>query len=245
MTADPSGNGYNLKMDGQAAADYGMAEKIRSELVAGLGLSGPSGGAKEYGDLITRESLRTAQPTLENALIGRGLGGSSIYREALTDLISKASTQGTLSAADYTRNNLASLNSNYFSPIYGLGQNLLQLATSKSVSDQQLAQQLYQMLLPYTATINQPGDSGWGGAMSGAGHGAMMGAPLGPLGMLAGGVIGGGVGYFGSKQDPSSQSLMMYNMDQQNKGNSALLSLLSGAGKSSGGNMSSVFGGMK
>lgn len=236
LSADPSGSGYSLTMSGQEMADYNLAQKIRSELLSGLGLSGPSGGAKEYGDLITRESLRTAQPTLENALIGRGLGGSSIYKEALTDLISKAATQGTLSSADYVRNNLASLESSYFAPQYALGQNLLQLATSKNVNDQQLAQQLYLATLPYLSQINQPGNSGIGGAINGGITGLMMSGGN-PFVALA----GAGGGYLSSKSDPYSQSLYLYQLDQQNKASQNYLRSLLQLSSVGGNDFSKVF----
>lgn len=236
LRTDPSGNGYNLTMSGQQAADYSTAQKIRAELLEGLGLSGPSGGAKQFGDLITRESLRTAQPTLENALIQRGLGGSSIYKEALTDLISKASTQGTLASGDYLRANLNSLAGDYFNPIYSLGQNLLQLAGNKSAQDQQLAQSLYQMQLPYLAQVMTPGDSGLGGAINGAITGLMMsgGNPIGAI-------VGGGAGFASSRSGATSQPYMLSDYYAKNNSNNALLSLLSGMGGGAGGSAAKVF----
>jgi hypothetical protein len=170
-----------------------MAEGIRKELLQALGLSGPSGGAADYSKLIADESLRYSQPQLENSLIQRGLGGSSVYRDALTELINKAAVQGTLSSGDYVRNNLASLTGNYLLPYYQIGQNLLGLSAQTGLSEEQLAQQRYLATLPYLATVNTPGGNKWQNALMGGFQGMLNG----------GGFIPGAVTGFANSQSTS------------------------------------------
>jgi hypothetical protein len=61
-----------------------------------LGTLGTTYDTSKWTDLLLQEALRTTRPSLEQSLIGRGLGGSSVYKEALTDLYSKLGTQAAL-----------------------------------------------------------------------------------------------------------------------------------------------------
>jgi hypothetical protein len=178
-----------------------------------------------YAQTFQQESLRLSQPQLENSLIQRGLGGSSVYQGALTDLINKASTDAILNSSQLRNQNLASLQSSYFAPYQQLGQNLLQLAGGANTSQDQLAQSLYQALLPYTAQINQPKNNGLLGALTGAGQGFIMSGGN-PFGALAGGVSG----YSSSLDSGGSQSLMAYQLAQQQLQNEALLNLYKNGG---------------
>lgn len=142
-----------------------------------------------------QENLRLSQPQLENSLIQRGLGGSSVYQGALTDLISKASTDAILNSQTQKLNTLSGLQSSYLGPYQQLGQNLLQLAAQTGLSQEQIAAQIYGQQLPYRAQVNYPSQSGLGGLLSGGLQGLMSGGPLGAL-------LGGGTGFLGAQQDP-------------------------------------------
>jgi hypothetical protein len=209
-------------MDPSTMADYQAASKVRTDLINSLGLSGTM--ADPYAQTFQQESLRLSQPQLENSLIQRGLGGSSVYQGALTDLINRASTDAILNSSQLRNQNLANLQSSYFGPSQQLGQNLLQLAGGANVSQNQLAQQMYQMLLPYTAQVNHPKESGLGGAIQGGIQGFMYGGPLGAA-------VGAGTGYLGSKADAYSQPYMLSDYGQKNGGAlnlQALTQLLNG-----------------
>lgn len=209
--------GYSLSQDPTELADYQAASKVRSDLINSLGLSGQANDP--YAQTFQQESLRLSQPQLENSLIQRGLGGSSVYQGALTDLINRASTDAVLNSSQLRNQTLANLQSSYFGPSQQLGQNLLQLASGAGQSQNQLAQQMYQALLPYTAQINYPKQSGLGGLISGGIQG-FMGSGGNPLGAIA----GGATGYYGSQADAYSQPYMLSDYNQ-NKGGLSLQSL--------------------
>jgi len=222
LTAGRQGNAYNITEDPSILADRQAAEQVRRELIGSLGLSGSQ--SDPYAQTLLQENLRLSQPQLENSLIQRGLGGSSVYQGSITDLISKATTDALLNSQNQKLNTLAGLQSSYFAPYQALGQNLLQLAGGYDQNQQQLAQQMYQSLLPYTAKVNQPGNSGWAGALQGGLTGLLTGGPI-------GGLIGAGSGYASSYAAPQSTPLYLYQLDQQNKANNALQSLLLGRGQ--------------
>lgn len=222
MTASPEGNGFKLLEDPTALADRQAAEQVRRDLIGSLGLAGRSDDP--YAKTMLDESLRLSQPRLENSLIQRGLGGSSVYQGALTDLISKATTDSILNSQQQKLQTLAGLQSSYLGPYQALGQNLLQLAASTGMSQEQLAAQLYQSMLPYTAQVNYPKQSGLMGLIQGGIQGGMSGAAGGPWGMLAGAAAGGGMGYFGSQAPAYSEPYMM---SDYYKGNGGALNLQS------------------
>ena len=224
QTAQGNGNGgYGITEDPTQLADYQAASKVRSDLINSLGLSGQT--SDPYAQTFQQESLRLSQPQLENSLIQRGLGGSTVYQGALTDLINKASTDAVLNSSQLRNNTLANLQSSYFGPYQQLGQNLLQLASGANSNQQQLAQQMYQALLPYTAQVNYPKQSGLSGLISGGLQGAMSGSAFGPIGMIAGGLGGGATGYYGSQAPAYSQPYMLSDYNNQNSGGLSLQSL--------------------
>ena len=179
-----------------------------------------------YAQKLLSENLRIAQPQLENSLIQRGLGGSSVYQGAITDLFSKASMDAILNSQNSKLNTLAGLQSSYLGPNQQLGEALLQLAASTGISQEQLAQAMYQATLPYKTTVDYPKQSGLGGLISGGIQG-FMGSGGNPFGALA----GAGVGYFGSAAPGYSQPYMLSDYYKQNSG----LSLQNLLGLSSGG----------
>lgn len=216
QTAKGLGNGgYGIVEDPSVLADYQAASKVRSDLINSLGLSGQANDP--YAQAFQQESLRLSQPQLENSLIQRGLGGSTVYQGALTDLINKASTDAVLNSSQLRNNTLANLQSSYFGPYQALGQNLLQLASGANTNQEQLAQQMYQALLPYTAQVNYPKQSGLGGLISGGIQGFMSGGPIGAI-------AGAGTGYFGS-QAPAYSVPLAFQGGINNYGNQGGLSL--------------------
>lgn len=175
-----------------------MAQGIRSSLLKSLGLGGDISQDK-YTQTYMNELLRLAQPRTENALIGRGLGGSSVYKDALTDLITKASNQAILGGQQYKMNDLAALES-FLSGEYGFGQNLATLASGAGQNQEQLAMQKYLSMLPYTATYSGGKDYSGLGTLLGAGAGVALapftgGRSMGwALPMLLGAQAGGTIG---------------------------------------------------
>ena len=156
-TAVKNGDNFTVNYSDQATMD--TVNKLRSELLSSLGLN--SGGADDpYTQELMKESLRLSQPKLENALIGRGLGGSTLYKDSLTDLISKAGTNAILSGQNYKLNNLNALQS-YLSNQENLGQNLLALQqagynTKANIYDKQYQQQLAQAMEDYRVSQETP-----------------------------------------------------------------------------------------
>jgi len=73
-------------------------EALKKKLLSELGVISPEREKQleEFAKQYQEELLRYAQPKLEQALIGRGLGGSSIYKEAISDLIRRAAQEAVL-----------------------------------------------------------------------------------------------------------------------------------------------------
>lgn len=175
-----------------------MAQKIRQDLISSLGL----GGAPQedpWAKLLFQEAQKTSLPGLEQALIGRGLGGSTVYKEAITDLLSKLGTQSALGSQQYKLGNLQALQQ-YLQPQMQFGQNLQQLQAQTGLKEEEMAQQLYTSLLPLMAKYS--GGQSYGGL--GSLIGGLGGLALAPftggmsailpnvlLGAQAGGTIGG------------------------------------------------------
>lgn len=235
LKSEYANGGYQLVEDSQNKADRLSAEQIRRDLIQSLGL-GSGTLSDPYAQMFADESLRVSQPRLENALIGRGLGGSTIYKEALTDLINRASIDAALNTNNLKLNNLGAISSNYLEPYYQRGQQLLGLTAQTGLQEQQLAQQRYLAMLPYTATVTTPGNNGLMGALAGAGTGAIIGG-------IPGAIAGGASGYFSSQQSPQTQSLLSYQLAleseaKKNQGNQLLQLLQSGGG---GGSFTNAF----
>lgn len=169
-TTKQDGNSYGVTYSAEEQATMDTVSKLRSELLSSLGLN--SGGADDpYTQELMKESLRLSQPRLENALIGRGLGGSTIYKDSLTDLISKAGTNAILSGQQYKSNNLNALQ-NYLSNQNNLGQYLLSLQVpfidsayqkdlAQAMEDYRFAQQpsLKELAISKMMSIFDPGGS--------------------------------------------------------------------------------------
>jgi len=167
---------------------------------------------KEY----MNEILRLAQPKTENALIGRGLGGSSVYRDALTDLITKASSQAILGGQQYKQNDYSML-SDYLDKQYSMGQSLAQLAAQNGLSEEQMNNQRYLAMLPYLAKVTTPGNNGLAGLLQGAGEGWVTGKDPYSSTLLA--ILGGAKGY---GTTTSSSSSTPYMLSDYYKGNNSL-----------------------
>jgi hypothetical protein len=202
-TASKTGDDWNYSVSGVDQNTLNQAKKIRQDLISSLGVQDTE-ASKNYQNTMFGELLRTSQPKLENALIGRGLGGSTVYKDALTDLITKAATQSVLGGQQYQANqqglnlnNLTALQ-NYLSGETTTGQNLLNLATGYNTNQNQLAQQMYQNILPYKSTVEAGGDLSGAGGLYGTLAGLALAAPTGgmsPLvGALLGNMVGGGAG---------------------------------------------------
>lgn len=192
-------NTYGVSADPQELATMQAVKGIRSSLLQSLGLGGTP-ESDPYTQQYMNEILRTSQGPLENALIGRGLGGSTVYKDALTDLMSKAATQAVLGGQQYKQNNLASLN-DYINTNMGYGQDLLGRVTSQYNTDQTNSWQRYKDLLGLNLyNANQPKDTTpWGSIGSLAGMGLALGAaPFtggASLALIpAAGAMGGGIG---------------------------------------------------
>lgn len=222
QSTEAFGNGFRIIEDPTALADRQAAERVRRDLIGSLGLSGSE--SDPYAQKLVQENLRIAQPRLENSLIQRGLGGSSVYQGALTDLLSKTTMEAVLNSQNQKLNTLGMLQSSYLGPYEQLGQNLLQLAASTGLSQEQLAQAMYLATLPYNAQVNYPKQSGIGGLISGGIQGFASGGPVGAI-------VGGTTGYFGSQADAYSQPYMLSDYYKQNSG----LSLQNLLGLSGGG----------
>jgi len=144
-TATKDANGYSVSLSPEDQQTMNTVKQLRSDLLSSLGIN--SGGADDpYTKALMSESLRLSQPKLENSLIGRGLGGSSVYSNSLTDLLSKAGIQAILGGQQYKTNNLNALQ-NYLTNENSLGQNLLQLQQSGLNQKANLYDKQYQQLL--------------------------------------------------------------------------------------------------
>lgn len=73
-------------------------EAMRTKILGTLGTISPEREAQldEFAKTYQSELLKYAQPHLEQSLIGRGLGGSSIYKEAVADLVKQAGKEAVL-----------------------------------------------------------------------------------------------------------------------------------------------------
>lgn len=204
-----SNGAYNIS----SADPSGDAEiaSLRDALGSSLGVTGAAGlqQTQDWQTAFANAALKNSAPQLSNQLFNAGLGGSSAYSNALGDLYSNVGTQAVLNGQQLNLANTQS-NQNSFNALnsaYGQNQNyalnLAQLGAQYNVSQQQLAQQLYGMQLPYQATVNPGSNNGAiggaiGGALGGAG-GFFLGGPMGAsagysLGSGLGTAIGGGNG---------------------------------------------------
>jgi hypothetical protein len=129
-------NAWNFSLSPDDQMTMQTAQKVRQDLLGSLGLQDKS-GQDPYTKTYMNNLLSLTQPKTENALIGRGLGGSSVYGNAITDLITKAANEALLSGQQSRLNNLSALQ-NVISPMQTLGQNMLNMGSSQYNTDQQL-----------------------------------------------------------------------------------------------------------
>lgn len=132
---DPNTMSYNYSLSPDEQQTYSMATSIRNDLLKSLGLA--STGEDAYTKAFMNESLRLSQPKLENSLIGRGLGGSSVYKNALTDLINQAATQAVIQGRSARLNDLSTLEG-LLTNIYNLGGNTMNQVAQTGLNQQQL-----------------------------------------------------------------------------------------------------------
>lgn len=195
---DKANNTYSV-----SGNDLTDANSIMSNLIKSLGSGNVADS--DYTKTYMNELLKLSQPATENALIGRGLGGSTVYKDALTDLITKASVQSILGGQQYQQNNYNML-SDYLNTANTNGMNLLQLLTQTDLAKQGLAQNLYTSTLPLKSTYNSGKNySGLGSLLgagllggasllipgSGIGLAGLSGSQMTGLGALGGGLLGG------------------------------------------------------
>jgi len=144
-TAVKNGDNFTVNYSPEDQATMNTVNKLRADLLSSLGIG--SGGTNDpYTKALMDESLRLSQPKLENSLIGRGLGGSSVYSNSLTDLLSKAGIQAILGGQQYKTNNYNMLN-NYLSGQQNLGQNLMALQQAGYNTKANLYDKQYQQIL--------------------------------------------------------------------------------------------------
>lgn len=139
-TGTLNGGNYNWVESANQAQKRGITEKNVNDILATMGVAGTQ-GTDPYTKAYLDETLRYSQPRTENALIGRGLGGSTVYRDALTDLINKASNQAVLNSREQKRSDVASLE-NVLGALNALGMNVGQQTLQSNQQNQQLAKML-------------------------------------------------------------------------------------------------------
>lgn len=194
-SASYSNNAWNYNMSPEEQQTSSTAQRIRQDLLNSLGISKSGSADDPYTKGLMSEGLRMAQPQLENALIGRGLGGSPVYKDALTDLISKVSMQALLGGQNQRLSELSYLQ-NLIQPQMNYGQNLMNMGTNQYNQDVSSAQNLYNTTLPFKATYNggQSTDYSGLGSLLGTGLGALLALPTGGMSVLAGGMLGNALG---------------------------------------------------
>ena len=152
--------------DPQQEADMLEIQALRSSILKTIGVTSPEREASlnKFQETFFNESARVALPKLENTLFDRGLGGSSVYQGAVSDLLSQLATESVLQRENLS-NQDETLKLNQLSQVgnqLGLDRNttlsLLNLASGYNTNQQQLAQNLYSTTLPYTAQVT--GNSG-------------------------------------------------------------------------------------
>ena len=107
----------------EALQDRLLIQNIRRDLLTSLGL-GSAPKEDPWAKMFMEELTRVAQPKLELSMIGRGLGGSTVYKEAMTDLLSKLATQAALGSENLKLGRLGALQA-VLLPQYQLAQNIL------------------------------------------------------------------------------------------------------------------------
>ena len=129
---DAAKNGYVWQPSAASAKKTSEREALRSQILGEL--SGITSATYEpQQKMFKEEFLKSAQPSLENALIGRGLGGSTMYKESLTDLITNAATQSLMYGQD-----LQSNQRNYLTNLLSSVNQGLDASTARSLQASQI-----------------------------------------------------------------------------------------------------------
>ena len=203
-TTNFANNIWGFSEDPTQQAYRQQLETMRASILKGLGITAPEREASlnQWQDIFTKEALRTSMPQLEQTLFSRGMGGSKLYQDAITDLLSKVATQGVLNREQLSQADEA-LKLNQLASILGAGQtnlsNMSGMLGGAVDQTNQVWNQWYQML-PYLAKVKAGSSSPWGtiGSLAGAGLGALFALPTGgmsvPMGAALGSSLGGGVG---------------------------------------------------
>lgn len=205
-TSSFTNNTYSTTLSPETQDYYNQLSAMQKAIYSGLGYTSPAREASlnRWEDTFNKEALRTAQPQLEQSLFERGLGGSKYYQGALTDLLSKVATQGTLNREQLSNNDqqmqlqyLASINPQ-ISNILNQANSLMSASANQGNIQNQNAWNQYTSMLPYNATYNAGNDYSGLSSLLGTGLGALFALPTGgmsPLmGAMLGNMIGSGVG---------------------------------------------------
>ena len=216
--------GYIFEEDAVQKAQREKDQTLLNEVLNSLGVvSGErQAGIDEVADTFQKEFLRQTETPLSNALIGKGLRGSSIYKEALVDLFTKAGTQSTLLKEDlYARDENAKLNlANSLRSGYNADQQLsLQsssLGSGTIFGGQQLASQNLQNIAGLQlqqSALNQGTNQFWSSFLenqrqfdlnlkngdSSEPQSTLWSSILGGVGTVVGGIYGSSVGAAGGR----------------------------------------------
>lgn len=204
--------GFNFTPEGQDY--YNQLTTMRNSILSGLGYTAPSREASlnEWQDTFTKEALRTSMPQLEQTLFARGMGGSKLYQDSVTDLLNKVATQSVLNREQLASNDeylklaqLASINPEVW--------NMIDQGNQLTSATAGLTEQQYANMLPYMANYNQKSGT-WD--LLGGGLGALAGLALGgPTGAAAGYSIGSGVGNIFNTGGQSGLGSNLSNLAQQ------------------------------
>jgi len=209
-TTNFANNIWGFSEDPTQQAYRQQLETMRASILKGLGITAPEREASlnQWQDIFTKEALRTSMPQLEQTLFSRGMGGSKLYQDAITDLLSKVATQGVLNREQLSQADEA-LKLNQLASILGAGQtnlsNMSDLMGGAVDQTNQIWNQWYQML-PYLAKVKAGSSSPWGtiGSLLGTAAGFALGGPVGAgIGSSLGGGVGGMIGGSPSQLDLS------------------------------------------
>jgi len=152
-------NTYNFAETPDMEKDRIQMEGLRRSILSTIGVTGPERDASlnKWKETYYNELYRSSVPQLEQTLFARGMGGSEMYKGALTDLLTKLASQSVLGAEDLRTQDEA-LKLSQLGTVGGQlntdrtsGTNLTQLAADTGLKQDQLAQNLYLNTLPFMA----------------------------------------------------------------------------------------------
>lgn len=182
-------NTYGVDLTPEMQNYYNQLSNLRSSVLSGLGITSPQRqqNLNQWGNTFTNEALRTSMPQLEQTMFSRGMGGSKLYGDAVTELLSKVATQAMLNREQLSNTDenmklqyLAMMNPEIQNMISNMNA-LTGASTTQGNAQWTREWQKYKDLLPYTAKYNQKS-----GTMD------MLGGGIGALGALAAAPFTGG-----------------------------------------------------